>query len=71
MATKKWRHKPNFWLYHHGQIVMAFWVQSKSQAKDIANNYISVRKKLNKLNKVKIYKKDFNLTQTEKGENDA
>ena len=71
MAKSTWRHEPNFWLYHFGQLVMAFYAQSRSQAKAIANNYVNEKKRYNKLTKVKAYKKDFTLRQSAKGANDA
>lgn len=70
-AVRTWAVKPNWYLYYFNDTVACWYSPTKAMAITMANAYVNARKSNNKLNKVKVYKKDFTLTQMAKGENDA
>jgi len=74
MANKeKWARKPNWYLSHNGNYVACWYSETKRQAKEVANAHVSIAKSNNyrKPVKLRIYKKDFNLSQMYKGADDA
>ena len=69
----EWHRKPNWWLYYRDFLIACFYSDTKASAKVLANTYVDEAKKRNKLKekKFRVYKKDFNLVQSAKGEHDA
>ena len=69
----KWHRKPNWWLYYRDFLVACWYSDTKSQAKVLANAHVDAAKERNNLKakKFRVYKKDFRLEQSAKGEHDG
>lgn len=73
MANNSWISNPNWYLYHHEFIVACWYCATKREAKALAAAYVTGAKKNNKLKpmKLRVYKKNFRLSQLAKGADDA
>jgi len=65
--------KPNWWLFHNGELHACWYSDTKAQAKEVANAHVNIAKSRNALKKPvdRIYKKQFKLRNSRKGEHDA